>query len=269
MSLVLWQTATFSSWKWSFKFTNVTISHVFSEIRSHICPPEEAGRTFKKVFSHSCIATFYWNKQSDYFIHSWFQCCLRQETAPSRLSLGLSCLYCKSYTVLLLIWCFSSNRICILYTIKPSEIHIYSNHAQPCEALGYSVWLEEIVNVDTWGLCLPFSTGPDYARFWVTRTHRKWLTSGPRRLHATTSSFTSSLSLKPSALSCRLWVSWSFRVICIVCFVFLWCDFIVWLSGVFSHISGNVLHVSASCPTFPPFFCFAWLIRFIFNSFHF
>lgn len=117
-----------------------------------------------------------------------------------------------------------SKWICILYTIKPSKMHIYSNQTLPCDMLGYSVWLEEIVSVDTWGLCLPFSTGPDYARFWVTKTHRKWLTSGPRRLHATTSSFTISLSLKPSSLSCRLWVSWCFRVISIVYLVFLWCD---------------------------------------------
>lgn len=55
----------------------------------------------------------------------------------------------------------------------------------PCLTLEDVSWYL-ILTVDTWGLFLPFSTGPDYARFWVTKAHRKWIILGLKCLRVST-----------------------------------------------------------------------------------
>lgn len=165
-----------------------------------------------------------------------------------------------------------SKWICILFTIKPSKMHIYSNQTLPCDTLGYSVWHKEIVSVDTWGLCLPFSTGPDYARFWVTKPI---VSDWPRVLGVFMQPLphhyfiiTKTVFIVVSAVGVLVFSGYFHRLFG---FSVMWllADFIVWLSGDVFPTFQEMCCMFQHHAQLSLLFCFAWLIRFIFNSFPF
>lgn len=95
----------------------------------------------------------------------------------------------------------------------------------PCLTLEDVSWYL-ILTVDTWGLFLPFSTGPDYARFWVTKAHRKWIILGLKCLRVSTCFWIFHYNWKLLHFLCFLCELWSgFWVISIaVCLFLMWCD---------------------------------------------
>lgn len=125
---------------------------------------------------------------------------------------------------------------------------VYSNSTSPCETVSYVTWYLRRWWMLTRGDCLCLSAqGLITPAFeWPKPIVSDW----PRVFMQPLPLSLSVVITKTSSSSRRLWVSWSsFSVT--VCFG----DFYVTFTdrGWYSYMLGNVLHVLASCSSFPPF----------------